>query len=55
MRETANRPLLGSFPSVETPEEAVAVVARQDDDPLIDTNEMPIIVPDEEDEALVGA
>ena len=42
MRETARRPLLGSVPAVETPAEAEAVVARQDDDPLIDTSTMPL-------------
>jgi len=44
MRETAKRPLLGSFPTVETPAEAEALVARQDDDPLIDTSTMPLDV-----------
>ncbi|MGN7969243.1 MFS transporter [Microbacterium sp. 22296] len=42
MRETARRPLLGSLPTVETPAEAEAVVARQDRDPLIDTSTMPL-------------
>lgn len=42
MRETARRPLLGSVPAVETPAEAEAVVARQDEDPLIDTSTMPL-------------
>ncbi|MFS0794738.1 MFS transporter [Microbacterium sp. 1P10AE] len=44
MRESARRPLLGSVPAVETPAEAEAVVARQDDDPLIDTSTMPLEV-----------
>lgn len=44
MKETAKRPLLGSVPTVETREEAIEVVARQDDDPLIDTSTMPIPV-----------
>ncbi|WP_436970502.1 MFS transporter [Microbacterium oleivorans] len=44
MKETAKRPLLGSVPTVETREEAVEVVERQDDDPLIDTSTMPIPV-----------
>ena len=44
MRETARRPLLGSVPAVETPAEAEAVVARQDEDPLIDTSTMPLEV-----------
>jgi len=43
MRESANRPLLGSFPSVETEEEARELVATQDANPLIDTSEMPIV------------
>jgi MHS family proline/betaine transporter-like MFS transporter len=42
MPETAKRPLLGSVPTVETPAEAKALVARQDDDPLIDTSTMPL-------------
>jgi chromosome segregation ATPase len=37
-------PLLGSVPTVETREEALEVVARQDEDPLIDTSTMPIPV-----------
>lgn len=44
MRETARRPLLGSVPAVETPAEAEAVVARQDEDPLIDTSTMPLAI-----------
>jgi len=44
MKETAKRPLLGSVPTVETREEAIEVVARQDEDPLIDTSTMPIPV-----------
>ncbi|MCR2799770.1 MULTISPECIES: MFS transporter [unclassified Microbacterium] len=42
MKETAQRPLLGSVPTVETPAEAEAVVERQDEDPLIDTSTMPL-------------
>lgn len=42
MRETAQRPLIGSVPTVETPGEAAALVERQDDDPLIDTSTMPL-------------
>ncbi|MDJ1114833.1 MFS transporter [Microbacterium dauci] len=42
MRESAKRPLLGSVPTVETRDEAEALVERQDDDPLIDTSTMPI-------------
>ncbi|WP_248171554.1 MULTISPECIES: MFS transporter [unclassified Microbacterium] len=44
MKETARRPLLGSVPTVETADEARAVVERQDADPLIDTSTMPIPV-----------
>lgn len=44
MRETARRPLLGSVPTVETPAEAEALVARQDHDPLIDTSTMPLAI-----------
>ncbi|MCR2791942.1 MFS transporter [Microbacterium sp. zg.Y625] len=42
MKETAQRPLLGSVPTVETAAEAEAVVDRQDEDPLIDTSTMPL-------------
>lgn len=42
MDESAKRPLLGSVPAVETRAEAHAIVARQDEDPLIDTSTMPI-------------
>ncbi len=42
MRETAQRPLLGSVPTVETIAEAEALVAGQDDDPRIDTSTMPL-------------
>ena len=45
MRETANRPLLGSVPTVETRAEAEDIVARQEEDPLIDTSTMPLEVP----------
>jgi MHS family proline/betaine transporter-like MFS transporter len=44
MRETAQRPLLGSMPTVETPAEAAALVERQDSDPLIDTSTMPLAI-----------
>ncbi|MEH3090156.1 MAG: MFS transporter [Microbacterium arborescens] len=44
MRETAQRPLLGSVPTVETREEAEEIVARQDEDPRIDTSTMPLDV-----------
>ena len=41
MPETAKRPLLGSFPTVETKQEAKEVVANQDRDPLIVIEQMP--------------
>ncbi|UQN29793.1 MFS transporter [Brachybacterium kimchii] len=54
MRESAKRPLLGSFPSVETAEEARELVAHQDENPLLNTSEMPIVV-DPEMEAEIEA
>lgn len=42
MRESARRPLLGSFPTVETRQEAEVLVERQDEDPHLDVNEMPL-------------
>ncbi|WP_295013029.1 MFS transporter [uncultured Microbacterium sp.] len=42
MRETAKRPLLGSFPTVETEQEAKALVAHQDENPYLDTRTMPL-------------
>ncbi|MFC7432122.1 MULTISPECIES: MFS transporter [unclassified Agrococcus] len=44
MRESSNRPLIGSVPTVETRAEAVAVVERQDTDPSIDLSSMPLDV-----------
>jgi MHS family proline/betaine transporter-like MFS transporter len=41
LRESANRPLPGSMPSVDTIDEAHELVANQDDNPLLDLNEMP--------------
>jgi MHS family proline/betaine transporter-like MFS transporter len=41
LKESANRPLPGSMPSVESDEEARELVAGQDDNPLLDTDEMP--------------
>jgi MHS family proline/betaine transporter-like MFS transporter len=41
LKESANRPLPGSMPSVESIEEAHELVAGQDDNPLLDTDEMP--------------
>ncbi|QCR20199.1 MFS transporter [Agrococcus sp. SGAir0287] len=42
MRESSSRPLVGSVPTVETREEAVEVVERQDADPRIDLSSMPL-------------
>ncbi|MBM6591525.1 MFS transporter [Brevibacterium sp. RIT 803] len=44
MKESAHRPLLGSFPTVETHEEAVELAAGQDDNPDLDPDTMPIPV-----------
>ncbi|TFD68067.1 MFS transporter [Cryobacterium ruanii] len=41
LKESANRPLPGSMPSVNTHEEAHELVKTQDDNPLLDTDEMP--------------
>lgn len=41
LKETANRPLNGSMPSVDTVAEARELVANQDENPLLDTDEMP--------------
>ncbi|GAA1859967.1 MFS transporter [Brevibacterium marinum] len=44
MRESAHRPLLGSFPTVATHEEAIELARTQDDNPDIDPDTMPIPV-----------
>ena len=44
MRETAQRPLIGSVPAVESPAEAAELVQGQDENPLIDTRTMPLDV-----------
>jgi len=41
MRESSQRPLLGSMPSVDTEAEAQALVDGQDDNPHLDLDEMP--------------
>jgi MHS family proline/betaine transporter-like MFS transporter len=41
LKESAQRPLPGSMPSVDTPAEARELVASQDENPLIDLDEMP--------------
>lgn len=42
MRETAQRPLLGSVPTVETAAEAREIVQTQEENPYIDTSTMPL-------------
>ncbi|WP_306864205.1 MFS transporter [Arthrobacter bambusae] len=42
LRESAQRPLPGSMPSVDTPAEARELVATQDTNPLIDLDELPL-------------
>ncbi|SMX70306.1 MULTISPECIES: MFS transporter [Brevibacterium] len=44
MKESAHRPLLGSFPTVGSREEAVELVRTQDDNPDLDPDTMPIPV-----------
>lgn len=41
LKESANRPLPGSMPSVDTQAEARELVATQDENPLIDLDELP--------------
>ncbi len=41
LKESANRPLPGSMPSVDTQAEANELVATQDENPLIDLDELP--------------
>ncbi|WP_082176673.1 MFS transporter [Arsenicicoccus sp. oral taxon 190] len=41
MKETARRPLPGSMPTVASPQEARELVATQDDNPDLDTSELP--------------
>lgn len=55
MEETAQRPLVGSMPTVETHEEAHELVATQDENPLIDTSTMPIMTVSQEDIAKAQA
>lgn len=46
MKETAKRPLLGSFPTVETREEAEELVDGQEENEYLDTSTMPLdIIP----------
>jgi MFS transporter, MHS family, proline/betaine transporter len=41
LKESAQRPLPGSMPSVDSPEEAQELVAHQDENPNLDMNELP--------------
>jgi MHS family proline/betaine transporter-like MFS transporter len=47
LKESAQRPLPGSMPSVDTPAEARELVATQDENPLIDLDELPFEAIDE--------
>jgi MHS family proline/betaine transporter-like MFS transporter len=51
LKESAQRPLPGSMPSVDTPEEARELVASQDVNPLIDLEDMPFETQDVTDDA----
>lgn len=48
LKESAQRPLPGSMPSVDTAAEARELVAGQDDNPLIDLDELPFETVDAE-------
>jgi MFS transporter, MHS family, proline/betaine transporter len=52
LKESAQRPLPGSMPSVDTPAEARELVATQDENPLIDLDELPFDAIDELDRDL---
>ena len=52
LKESAQRPLPGSMPSVDTPAEARELVATQDENPLIDLDELPFETIDELDRDL---
>jgi MHS family proline/betaine transporter-like MFS transporter len=45
LKESAQRPLPGSMPSVDTQAEARELVATQDENPLIDLAELPLDTP----------
>ncbi|MDN5909923.1 MAG: hypothetical protein L0I80_10210 [Brevibacterium sp.] len=44
MKKSAHKPLLGSFPTVATHEEAIELARTQDDNPDLDPDTMPIPV-----------
>jgi MHS family proline/betaine transporter-like MFS transporter len=52
LKESAQRPLPGSMPSVDTAAEARELVATQDENPLIDLDELPFEAIDELNSAL---
>ncbi|MFP3461753.1 MFS transporter [Arthrobacter globiformis] len=52
LKESAQRPLPGSMPSVDTAAEARELVATQDENPLIDLDELPFETIDELNSAL---
>jgi MHS family proline/betaine transporter-like MFS transporter len=49
LKESAQRPLPGSMPSVDTQAEARELVATQDENPLIDLDELPFEAQDTQD------
>lgn len=51
MEESSQKPLLGSFPTVETEKEAHEIVKGQDADPNIDTSHMPFSEPEADTES----
>lgn len=50
LKESANRPLPGSMPSVDTAAEARELVATQDENPFIDLDDLPFDAPASEQE-----
>jgi MHS family proline/betaine transporter-like MFS transporter len=55
LKESAQRPLPGSMPSVDTQAEARELVATQDENPLLDLDDMPFETQDITDAAKVKA
>lgn len=54
LKESAQRPLPGSMPSVDTQDEAKELVATQDENPLIDLDELPFETQDIQDSVAAG-
>lgn len=54
LKESAQRPLPGSMPSVDTQAEAKELVATQDENPLIDLDELPFEAQDIQDALAAG-